>query len=224
MPERPKKQPPARELPHLPEQLESLARPEGVAAREMLLDGSPVEEQAFADLDLAGERIGSLTVSGSVLERVSLANCEIGSLRLRDVRVTGCDLSNARIRSFEGTRVEVVRCRMVGLVAPRSQWQSVLLDTVNARFAQLNDGRMRRSEFRETHLGEAVLSRCDLAESRFMQSILRQADLSGTRLNGVDLRSNDIDGIQVAFEDLRGARVSAAQALELTRLLGVVIE
>ena len=224
MPERPKKQPAERELPHLPEQLEVLARPDGDAAREMLLEGSPIEEQAFADVDLSAERIGSLTISGSVLERVSLANCEIGSLRLRDVRLTGCDLSNARIRSFEATRVEFVRCRMVGLVTPKSQWLSVLLDTGNARFAQLNDGRMRRSEFRETHLGEAVLSRCELAESRFVQTILRQADLTGTRLNGVDLRGCDIEGLQVAVEDLRGARVSAAQALELTRLLGVVIE
>ena len=135
-----------------------------------------------------------------------------------------CSRSNARIRSFEATRVEFIRCRLVGLVAPKSQWLSVLLDTGNARFAQLNDSRLRRCEFRETHLGEAVLSRCDLAETRFAQSILRQADLTGTRLKNLDLRSDDIEGIQVAVEDLRGARISAAQALELTRLLGVVIE
>ena len=100
MPEKPKKQPPERDPPRLPEQPEGLPRPDPVAAREMVLEGSPIEEQALADLDLSGERIGSLTISGSVLERVSFANCEIGSLRLRDVRLTGCDLSNARIRSF----------------------------------------------------------------------------------------------------------------------------
>jgi uncharacterized protein YjbI with pentapeptide repeats len=223
MTQRTKKQEPTRDLPRLLHSTEGMPCAEAAVARVMLLEGLPIEEQYFADADLSGERIGSLTVSGSLLERVSLANCEIGSLRLRDVRLTGCDLSNARIRSFEATRVEFLRCRMVGLVGSKSHWQSVLLDTANARFAQLNDSRMRRSEFRETHLGEAVLSRCDLAESRFAQSILRQADLTGSRLNGLDLRSCDIEGLQIGIEDLRGARVSAAQALELTRLLGVVI-
>jgi uncharacterized protein YjbI with pentapeptide repeats len=224
MQEKTKKPVPERDKPRLPEPIEALPGAEPATAREMLLEGQPIEELAFADLDLCGERIGALTLSSSVLQRVSFANCEIGSLRLRDVRLTGCDLSNVRIRSLEMTRVEFIRCRLVGLVAPKSRWQSVLLDTANARFAQLNDSRLRRCELRETHFGEAVLSRCELAETRLVQSILRQADLTGTHLNGIDLRSDNIEGMQVNVEDLRGARVSAAQALELTRLLGVVIE
>jgi len=209
-----------RDLPRLPEPAGDLAA--GLGA--MLLEGAPLEDLGFSDCDVSGQRIAELTASGVILERVSLAGCEISSLRLRDVRLVGCDLSNAMLRSFEATRVELVGCRMVGMHAPGCRWQSVLLDHCDARFAQLSEGRLRRTEICESHLGEAVLSRAELTESRWMETILRGADLNGARLAGLDLRRCEIEGMIARAEDLRGVRVTAAHALELARLLGVVID
>ncbi len=50
-----------------------------------------------------------------------------------------------------------------------------------------------------------------------------QADLTGAKLRGTDFRGADIEGITVRAEDLRGAVVTPAQAIELARLLGIVI-
>src|ERR1019366_6156642 len=104
MAEKPKKPPAQRELPHLPAATRDLP----ALSRAALLAGNPLEDVSVADLDISGERIDSLTASGIILERVSLANCEISSLRLRDVRFVGCDLSNALFRSLDATRVEFV--------------------------------------------------------------------------------------------------------------------
>jgi len=146
------------------------------------------------------------------------------SLRLRDVRFVGCDLSNAVIRNLDATRVEFLNCRLVGLVANASRLQSVLFNTCNARFAQFSESRLRHCDFRSTHLGDSVLTRAELAETRLTETILRLADLTGIRFDALDLRNCEIEGLQLRIEDLRGARVTAAQAIDLARLMGVVID
>ena len=44
-----------------------------------------------------------------------------------------------------------------------------------------------------------------------------------SKLVGADLRSSEIDGVVLLPADVRGAIVSPAQAMDLARLLGIVI-
>ncbi len=74
-------------------------------------------------------------------------------------------------------------------------------------------------------LREAVCS-----EVRFKNVTLAEVNFSGaeffkTPLAGLDVSNCDINGILVSesFRELRGLRVSALQAMELARLLGVRI-
>ena len=63
----------------------------------------------------------------------------------------------------------------------------------------------------------------NLEGTTFIDASLRRADLSGARLNNTNLRGADIDGLAVRAEDLKGALVTAPQAMDLARLLGLVI-
>ncbi|MCU1322394.1 MAG: pentapeptide repeat protein [Acidobacteriaceae bacterium] len=217
-PERAKKQDRARELPR---QIPS--DPDTQGAEADLLEGGSLEDTAFSEIDLSGQRIPSLRGSNLLFDGVSFANCEIGSTRLSDARFVRCDLSNAQLRSFEATRVEFIDCKLVGVNALGCHWQDVLLDRCDARFAQLSDGRIRRSEIRGTQFREAALNQVDFESTRFNDVVLRQAELTRTRLAGLDLTTCDIEGITLQLEDLRGAIVSAAQAMQLARFLEVVI-
>ena len=49
------------------------------------------------------------------------------------------------------------------------------------------------------------------------------ADLTGAKLNSADLRGASLDRIVVNAPDVRGAIVNPTQAMELARLLGLVI-
>lgn len=219
MAEKPKKdrpREPARNLPTAPD-----ATP---GTRDLLLEGEPLEDLIFTDLDLSNQRLPSLRGSNLIFHRVSFNNCEIASTRLADARFTECDLSNAQLRSFEATRVEFLSCKLVGINALACRWQHVLLDHCDARFGQFSEGRIRHSELRATQLREAALGRVDLEATRFIDVVLRQADLANTRLAGLDLSTCDLEQISTRIEDLRGAIVSAAQAMELSRFLEVVIK
>ncbi len=220
MADRPKKQKDARELPRqVPSTDDSHA-----GTRSDLLDGSSLEDTTFSELDLTGERIPILRGSNLLFDHVSFSNCEIGSTRLTDVRFTHCDLSNAQLRGFDATRVEFVYCKLVGMNALACKWQDVLLDHCDARFAQMSEGRIRRSEIRSTQLREAALGRVDFEGTRLSDTVLRQADLAHARIAGLDLSTCDIEQMSLRAEDLRGVIVSASQAMELSRFLEIVIK
>jgi uncharacterized protein YjbI with pentapeptide repeats len=192
--------------------------------RVQLLDGGHLEGGIFTEVDLSTLRLAELKGSNLVFDRVSFANCEIGSLNLVDTRLVGCDLSNSMLRRFEATRVEFLDCKLIGMNAFGCRWDDVLIDHCDSRFAQLGEGRLRRCELRSSQLREAGLVRVTLEATKLIDVVLRQADLAETRLAGVDLSACDIEGITLRVEDLRGAIVSAAQAMELARLLEVVIK
>ena len=66
----------------------------------------------------------------------------------------------------------------------------------------------------ELKLRDLTLSECKLAG----------AELFHTKLAGVDFTTCETDGLVVAAEDLRGGVFTAAQAVGLARLLGIIIK
>ncbi len=190
---------------------------------EPFLGDELVEEARAVGLDLSERDLPGLSVKMSVLERVSFAGTEISAPFLQDVRLVRCDFSNATWRKFQATRVEFVECRLIGMKALECNWQDVLLRDCDGRYLQLTDGRLRSCEFRESNFTEADLRSVDFSSTLVGQLDLTRADLRGARLRNLDLRDSEIEGMLVAPEDVKGAVVSAPQAMELARLLGLVI-
>lgn len=207
-----------REKPDLPE-IEHLREVRG----DQLLAGELLEEIRIANFDASGRKIHSLQAVFAVLEGVSFAGSEIASARFRDVRFVNCDFSNASLRGSQAHRVEFIDCRLTGLKAIEAEWQNVLLENCEARYAQFTDARLRVSECNGGAFAEADFRGCNLEESSFDQVSLIHADFTGSRLWNTCLRGADIDGLIVNAEDVRGAIVSPAQAMELARLLGLVV-
>jgi len=191
---------------------------------DAVLAGEPIVESRLVGADLSGRKLVGLVAKYAILEGVSLSACEIPAARFQDVRFVKCDLSNASLRGFEARRVEFIDCRLIGMAATECQWQDVLVQNCDGRYVQLNDGRIRTGEFRASDFSEADFRGTDLEGTSFAQVLLSRADLSHSKLRNADLRGAAIDGILVGSEDVRGAIVTAAQAMELARLLGLVIK
>lgn len=133
-------------------------------------------------------------------------------------------MSNAILNGFEAARIEFVDCRLTGMRACECHWEDVLVENCDLRYVQLSDSRIRNSEFRSSNLSEADLRGVNFESALFSNVILRQADLSRAKLQGIDLSGAEIEGFVVRPEDLRGTIFSAAQAIELALLLGIVIK
>jgi uncharacterized protein YjbI with pentapeptide repeats len=190
---------------------------------ERLLAGEPIEECLIQEIDLSGRRIPSLIALNSILDHVSFASSRIAKFRLRDARLVKCDLSNVVLHGFQATRIEFVDCRMTGMRAVECHWEDILVENCDLRYAQLSNGQIRSSEFKSCNLGDADLRGANLEGAIFANTMLCRADLSKARLRGTDLRGAEIEGVTVQPEDLQGAIVNVVQAMDLTRLLGLII-
>jgi uncharacterized protein YjbI with pentapeptide repeats len=191
---------------------------------EALFTGERIEESLAQNLVLSGRKIESLVAWNSIFDNVSLASSKISKLRLRDVRLIKCDLSNAILPGFDATRIEFIDCRMTGMRAIGCHWEDTLVESCDLRYVQLTDSHIRSSEFKSCNLSEADLRGVNFDGAIFSNVILRQADLSRAKLQGIDLRGAEIEGFIIRPEDLRGAVFNVAQAIDLARLLGIVIK
>ena len=59
---------------------------------------------------------------------------------------------------------------------------------------------------------------------KFIENNLTNSQLFKTKLKEVDFTSCNIEGITVGLEDVKGMIVNDMQALELSKLLGIIIK
>lgn len=190
---------------------------------DLVLADELLQEARLIGFDFADRDLPGLAAKFTVFERVSFAGCDIAAPFLQDVRLVNCDLSNATFRNFQATRVEFIDCRLMGMKAVECRWQDVLVENCDGRYAQFTDGRIRPSEIRTSSFVEADFRGVDFDGSVLSQVDLSRADLRRSKLRNLDLRSCEIEGIMVGADDVRGATVSAPQAMDLARLLGLII-
>jgi uncharacterized protein YjbI with pentapeptide repeats len=208
-----------RRLPNLSADLRELRE----MSAELVEADEVIDQGRLNGFDFSDRNLPGLSAKFSVFEKVSFAGCEITAPFLQDVRLIRCDLSNATLRKFQATRVEIIECRLMGMKAVECRWQDVLVEDCDGRYAQFTDGRIRPTEFRNSSFVEADFRGVDFEGSTLVQVDLSRADLRRSKLRNTDLRSCEIEAIMVGAEDVRGATVSAPQAMDLARLLGLTI-
>jgi uncharacterized protein YjbI with pentapeptide repeats len=209
-----------RDRPDLPAELESTDD-----AGQFFSDAecATIEEKRLQNLELPDLKIGTLRIESSVLERVHLAGGQFGSVVWKDVRLVGCDLANIRVHRMALVRVELIDCRLTGFRATTLDWQDVLIQNGDVRYAQLAGGRFRTCEFDGCNWQESDLQEADLTGAIFRSCNLARADLHRAKLENTDFRKSEVDGMLAGMGDLRGAIVDPAQAMVLARLLGLQI-
>jgi uncharacterized protein YjbI with pentapeptide repeats len=198
----------------------------GAPLQDGFLDGSAVPA------DFSARKLPGLTGTSLIFQSVNFSGCELRRLHLRDVRFVQCDFSNAILRGFEATRVEFIDCRLTGVAAVECRWQDVLIEGCEAAYSRFADARFRACEFRSTNFAESDFRGADFGTDHatgghgclFSQCSLQRADLSHAKLYETDLRGANLDGMIVGRDDVRGAIVNATQAMDLARLLGLVIK
>lgn len=211
---------PKRDRPNLPSSMDAMANTEDLFADRELVS---LEEKRICDLERSHLKIETLRLEACELERVKLAQGEFRSLIWKDVRLVGCDLANLRAHRLEFVRVELVDCRLTGLRTSAVEWQDVLVQNGDMRYAQLQSGKFRTCEFEACNLQEADLQGAELSGAIFRSCQLSRADFRRAKLYETDFRSSEVEGMLAGMNDLKDAIVDAGQAMVFARLMGLQI-
>lgn len=130
--------------------------------------------------------------------------CTFRRANLFDATFVGCKMTGS----------EFVECDLRPLHVEGGDWSYVRL-----RHADLRGVSFRGVKLAEADLTAADLTACDLREADLSYVTLREA-----KLDGADLRGATVTGVDLSSLDLRGAVIDVAQAVQVARGLGAVVE
>ena len=68
------------------------------------------------------------------------------------------------------------------------------------------------------------MNEVELKDSEFVNSKLQVMEVMRTPLSGIDLRTCSMEGIRLVGAELKGAIVTSSQAIDLSKLLGIIIQ
>ncbi|WP_367925162.1 pentapeptide repeat-containing protein [uncultured Ruthenibacterium sp.] len=209
--------------PVLPTQLEDAIPLEEVLSLKdrdgVLLDGYRFENGNIAGWDLEKSEYKGCTFSGC---RFTGAHMSKGWIR--DVIFERCDLSGVRLVESSLQRVWFLGCKLSGANLAGAVLQDVRFHECTADGIVLAESGLKNVQFENCKLQQASFSSVRKKLSLSLDRCdLRAADFFHTPLKSIDLTSCEIDGIRLEGPELRGAIVTAIQACELAKLLGVVI-
>jgi uncharacterized protein YjbI with pentapeptide repeats len=142
---------------------------------------------------------------------VDLSGSCLGPVTLADTVFEDVDLSNASVQRVTVRRVELLRCRAIGLRLSIEQASDLYVEGCRFDFAAIHIEKIKGiaafvgCSFRETEisgcLSGVVFGDCDFAETEFVTANAKGCDLRMSRLVGAR-----------GLLSLRGALITAEQA------------
>ncbi len=184
-------------------------------------------------------------LAGRSFDRETAENLDLSDLTFRQVRFghcqfTGCDLSAAAFYNcvfedcaFAGCRFSVSfwkdsslsGCKAEGGDFRKARLKDCALDRLRLRYANFNSALWERCTLTDCDLTESACQELRVVKTELKNAVFNGADLFRAVLKGVDLSGCALDGVTLSAscQELRGARIHAAQAPVVARILGIEV-
>lgn len=194
---------------------------------------STVDQALKEDRDITGfhftdgvlEETGGKTAEFSccVFEHCRFDALDFQRISFSDCVFIKCELSNVRLENAVFQRVHIQNCRMTGMELLRGVLMSVRFENCMMDYFSMSEIKLDRVEFWDCRMRESLWADIRMPKVLFEHVDLSRAQWIRTPLNGLDLSSCSIEGWSISLYDLKGAKVTAAQVIDLSGLLGVEI-
>ena len=186
------------------------------------------DEDSFKDGCISDFKFENQEAAHVCFERVIFRNVEFKAvafnfLELTDVRFENCDLSNANFNGAIIHRTEFINCKLLGLNLSDATLQNVHIEQCNGKFALVSYAHMKKVMFEESIFESSNFQNSHFDKVKIEKCNFRLSQMYGTSLSGMDLSNSDVEGLGIQLEDLRGAIVSPMQAVDFSRLLGLIV-
>ncbi|WP_337399782.1 pentapeptide repeat-containing protein [Congzhengia sp.] len=196
------------------------------AAASCMTEESPITGIYVADQTENEQDFFKLEVSGAVFERCTFERCIFEKTSFYDCKFQNCNFSNSNLQDAYFERCQFQFCKCIGTNFHGSVLKHVAALQSSIQFADFGGTKLTNVLFRETDLTESSFAESSLKQTEFQNSRLIKINFFKTPLAGIDFAKNEFAGPVLSSPpfELQGAKVNAAQAVDLARLLGVIVE
>ncbi len=202
-----------------------LEEPELMEAPEEYIDSvDSLRDKLIENTILENKDFRGFSFDSCIFRRVVFINCDFSRVDMIDCIFEGCDLSNASFSGGSIHRVEFIGSKLVGARFDESNIKDVLMERVSGRYLNLSFSKVKGLHFIDSDLQGGIFQEVKKEGLLFRDTNLTNGYFNKTPLNKVDFTTCNIAGIDVEIENLKGAEVTALQALELTRLMGLIVK
>ena len=101
---------------------------------------------------------------------------------------------------------------------------NILIENSNVSYSSFALGTYKEVCFADDKMSNSIIQELHFKDVEFQNTNLIASQLIRTSLENIDLSTCDITGVAVTEECLKGLVVSELQALELSKLLGIMIK
>lgn len=153
-----------------------------------------------------------------------LSKSNFSSFSFTDVTFKNTDLSNCNFESASFAKVKFINCKLIGSLFINSSLLSVSFRDSIIDYSNFDSTSFKETSFTNSSINFVNFDNSMLKKFAITNSSCTKASFLRTNLNGVDLSSDDISGIVVDIPSLEGLKVNINQAVELSKLLGIIIK
>lgn len=210
------------EMPNMPSTFQNGKHLQDVV-KNALAEEEEIRHFCFSDDTLEGVDGQTVEFVGCMFERCAFNECDIDRFSFVDCIFEKCEWTNARLSGFACQRVQFCHCRMTGLEWSHSIMLNTILEDCSLDYASFSETKLDRVMFAECKMRNSLWADMKLGRVRFALSDLSKAQWIRTPLAGIDMRTCVIEEWNISLFDLKGMKVTAAQVIGLSNLLGVEI-
>ena len=184
-----------------------------------------LERVRMRDAFFPGEDLTGLRFQTMILENCRFSGAILQKTSFVDVRFINCDFSNCKMEDTYCNRCEFISCKWVGASLEGATLRQTCFRDSNMQYCNLDHSLFDYVLLQSCDMTSAYLTSCKWKKLELEECRLVQTSFHRTPLKSIDLTTCEISGpvVSESFYELRGAVVRADQAMELSRLLGVVI-
>lgn len=197
----------------------------------MILETAAYEESAIENYWAKGLQFAEMDWHGLAIHNVLFTSCRFSGCHFekasfRQTVLRNCDISNCNFGDSYWDCCTLEEIKGPGLLWQESSLHHILFRHCQMRYANLTRAGLEFVQFEQCGLQEASFSACKFKNCQWSESDLSKGDFFRAPLCNIDLSDCEISGIMVSddFHELKGVTVNSFQAVELSKLLGLVVK
>ena len=204
---------------------------EPVSTPETFLNDTLEEHAILSALHVKGvvhidTDLSTLYFRGCLFENCRFVNCDFNKCDFSDAVFRKCDFSNSTFNKCYFNRCEFISSKGTGMAVIGSTLLNTVFSDMLMPYANFDTDRFDKVLIENSDFGEGNLSQCQISNFHLEQVNLKRTSFFKTPLKGVDLRSCTIESLVLSegLSELFGARISAYQAADIVKLMGIIID
>ena len=185
------------------------------------------------ELDICDAKFSNQILDNKEYENIEFRNaifnnCKISSkfnkFYFTSVVFDNCDLSNTTFYECNFHNVIFINCKLVGTIFDNVVISDSKIESSNLSYTNFYKVNMRNVIIYESEFYDSTFNESKFTKLSQDRNVYKKVQFIETLLSGIDFSTSSIEGLTVGMKEIKGGIFNEFQAVELAKLLGIVIK